>query len=211
MSTVSDIRREASSETPRIVIISGPSGSGKGTVIGSLPENFKKAVSVTTRSIRPGEREGVDYFFITHEMFDRMMVQNAILEYNYYDGNFYGTPRFQITDILASGNHAVLDVDVNGAVNIKEQYPEALMIFLMAPDVHVQEARIRGRGTNSEESIRSRIRQTQVELSYANRFDCVIVNEEGSAERTVRAILDAVGGVYPDPACTKEVLAHYFD
>ena len=180
-------------------------------MIGNLPCNFKKAVSVTTRAIRPGELEGVDYFFITHQRFDELQKEHAILEYNYFDGNYYGTPRFQITDILSQGNHVVLDVDVNGAMNIKREYPEALMIFLMAPNVHVQETRIRGRMTNSENSIRSRIRQAETELTYASRFDCVIVNQDGRTDETVAAILRAMDGQYPDPAITDQFLQHYFD
>lgn len=196
---------------PKIIIISGPSGSGKGTVIAGLPQNFKKAVSVTTRAKRPGEIEGVDYFFITHDTFRRYQKENTILEFNYFDGNYYGTPRFQITDILAAGNHVVLDVDVNGAVNIKREYPQALMLFLMAPDVHVQEARIRTRGTNSEASIRSRVEQAKTELTFAPQFDCVIINEDGHTDRTVQAILDAIDGKFPDSKATESLLQHYFD
>jgi guanylate kinase len=198
---------------PKIIIISGPSGSGKGTVISNLPENYKKTVSVTTRDIRPDiETEGVDYFFISREEFDRLNRSGEILEYNYFDGNYYGTPRSQIAENLQKGYNAVLDVDVHGAVNIKKQYPEALMIFLMSPNVFVQEKRLRRREKNSEQSIKNRIREAENELGYTGLFDCVIVNEEDKPDEAVLTVLSFINeGILPDRIYINKIITGYFN
>jgi guanylate kinase len=197
---------------PKIIIISGPSGSGKGTVISDLPCNYKKSVSVTTRDIRPDiETEGIDYFFISHDDFDCLNHNGEILEYNYFDGNYYGTPRSQITENLAKGYNVVLDVDVHGAVNIKKQYPEALMIFLMSPNVFVQEKRLRRREKNSEQSIKNRICEAANELGYTGLFDCVIINEEDKPDEAVKAVLSFVNeGISPDRIYIDNIIAGYF-
>ena len=198
--------------SPKIIIISGPSGSGKGTVISDLPENYKKSISVTTRDIRPDiETEGVDYFFISHNEFDRLNRSGEILEYNYFDGNYYGTPRSQITGNLQKGYNAVLDIDVHGAVNIKKEYPEALMIFLMSPNVFVQEKRLRRREKNSEQSIKNRIREAANELGYTGLFNCVIINEEDKPDEAVKAVLSFVNeGISPDRTYINKIIADYF-
>lgn len=200
------------SDNPKIIIISGPSGSGKGTVITDLPENYKKSVSVTTRDIRPDiETEGVDYFFISHDEFDRLNRRGEILEYNYFDGNYYGTPRLQISNDLEKGYNVVLDVDVHGAVNIKKQYPEALMIFIMSPTVFVQEKRLRRREKNSEQSIKNRIREAANELGYTGLFNCVIINEEDKPDEAVKAVLSFINeGISPDRTYINNIIADYF-
>lgn len=198
--------------SPKIIIISGPSGSGKGTVISALPDNYKKAISFTTRAIRPDiETDGIDYFFITPDEFDQLRSSGNILECNYFDGNYYGTSRSQIIDILQKGLNAVLDVDVHGAMNIKKEFPEALMIFLMSPDVFVQERRLRTREKNSEESIRNRIKEAENELAYTRFFDCVIINEEGKPAEALKNILLFIGeGITPDHAYTDRIISDYF-
>ena len=200
------------SNTPKIIIISGPSGSGKGTVISALPDNYKKTISFTTRAIRPDiETDGVDYFFITPEEFNQLRSSGNILEFNYFDGNYYGTSRSQIIDILKRGLHAVLDVDVHGAMNIKNEFPEALMIFLMSPNVFVQERRLRRREKNTEESIRNRIHEAENELGYARFFDCIIINEEGKPAEALKNILLYISeGITPDKAYTDRIISDYF-
>ncbi len=195
---------------PGILIVSGPSGSGKGTVIGSLPKNYKKAVSVTTRTPRPGETEGIDYFFISKERFQELLSSDNILEYNYYDGNYYGTPRSEITNTLCSGRNVICDVDVNGAMHIKKAYPEAVLVFLMPPDEATQIARLRGRNTNSEASIAARIAQTKVEFEFIPKFQCVIINEDNQIETTVNALIRASSGDFPDQSHIPEILKNYF-
>ena len=194
-----------------ILVVSGPSGSGKGTVIDRLPECYRKAVSVTTRAMRPGEVEGVDYFFITHARFRELRAAGGILEFNYYDGNYYGTPRSEITNTLASGKNVILDVDVNGAMNIKRKYPQAILVFLMPPSAAVQEARLRGRGTNSDASIAARMRQTREELSFIPEFNCVIINEDDCLEQTVAQLMAAAESRFPDQTKIPDLIRNYFN
>lgn len=194
-----------------IIILTGPSGSGKGSVIDCLPDNYIKAVSATTRAPRSGEKEGVDYYFISTDDFRALLAKDGMAEYNYYDGQYYGTPRSEIADNLARGRRVVLDVDVNGAHNLKKAYPEARMIFIIPPSAAEQEARLRARQTNSEESIRRRLERTREELACAEDFDCVLINRGGHLQETVAAFLDAVRGKYPDPAQGREALQRYFD
>ncbi|MDD4773403.1 MAG: guanylate kinase [Eubacteriales bacterium] len=198
--------------TPKIIIISGPSGSGKGTVISALPEMYKKTISYTTRDIRSDiEQDGVHYFFVSPEEFDRLRKSGDIIEFNYFDGNYYGTSRTQITDILAQGYNVVLDVDVHGAFNIKKEYPEALMIFLMSPNAFIQEERLRRREKNTEESILNRIREAVNELKYAGLFDCIIINEEENSGKAAQAVLSYINEkTIPDKAYTGKCIADYF-
>lgn len=197
---------------PKIIIISGPSGSGKGTVISALPDIYKKTISFTTRTIRPDiEVEGVDYFFISHDEFNRLKNNGNILEFNYFDGNYYGTSRSQITELIQKGYNAVLDVDVHGAINIKKEYPEAFMIFLMSPNVFVQERRLRRREKNSEQSIRNRIHEAVNELDYSGLFDCIIINEEDKPDEAVMAVLSYINkGVLPDRTYINKSISDYF-
>lgn len=197
---------------PRIIIISGPSGSGKGTVISALPDIYKKTISFTTRTIRPDiEVEGVDYFFISYEEFNKLKSNGNILEFNYFDGNYYGTSRLQITELIQKGYNAVLDVDVHGAINIKKEYPEAIMIFLMSPNVFVQERRLRRREKNSEQSIRNRIHEAVNELSYSGLFDCIIINEEDRPDETVNAVLSYINnGISLDRTYINKSISDYF-
>lgn len=197
---------------PKIIIISGPSGSGKGTVISALPELYKKTISFTTRAIRPDiEADGVDYFFISHDEFNQLKSNGNILEFNYFDGNYYGTSRLQITELIQKGYNAVLDVDVHGAINIKKEYPEALMIFLMSPNVFVQERRLRRREKNSEQSIKNRIHEAVNELGYSGLFDCIIINEEDKPDEAVKAVLSYINnGITPDRTYINKSISEYF-
>jgi guanylate kinase len=168
---------------------------------------------VTTRDIRPDiETEGKDYFFISKEEFKKLQKNGKLAEYNFYDGNYYGTPYSQITEILQEGYNAVLDVDVHGALNIKKEYPDSLLIFLMSPNAFVQERRLRKRKKNSEESIKNRIREARNELKYTSMFDCVIINEEDKTSETVAAILDFIyNGIIPDRNKINKIISEYFN
>lgn len=194
-----------------ILVVSGPSGSGKGTIIGRLPTCYRKAVSVTTRAMRPGEVEGIDYYFITHARFQELRTAGGILEFNYYDGNYYGTPRSEITNTLTAGKNVILDVDVNGAMNIKRKYPEAILVFLMPPNAAVQEERLRGRGTNSNASIAARLLQTRKELAFVPEFDCVIINEDDHIDQTVAQLMAAAESRFPDQKDIPDLIRNYFN
>ena len=192
-----------------ILIISGPSGSGKGTVIDMLIEQFgcRKAVSVTTRNIRPGEIDGRDYKFITREQFDDMLKNGELLEYNIYGGNCYGTPKYEVEQALNSGTKLILDVDEN----VMRVYPEARSIFILPPSASEQRKRIEKRGSNTPEQIEKRMKIAQDEIKCWPKYDCVIVNETGCTKQTVDKITAAMNGSLPDQAGIDKLIENYFN
>lgn len=194
-----------------IVVIAGPSGSGKGTVIAELPGDFKKTVSATTRGIREGETPGVDYFFISEAEFFALRDNGGLAEWNRYGSNYYGTPEAQIKSIHDEGKIAVLDIDVNGARNIKKLHPEAAMIFLLLPSANEQISRLRARKSETEAQIKQRLELTRSELAQSGMFDRIFVNYDGKVKDTAAAILDFLAGK-PSPADdTSQIILHYFD
>lgn len=180
-----------------LVIISGPAGSGKGTVVKSLREmlpNLALSVSATTRTPRPGEEEGVNYYYKTREMFEEMLENGEILEHTEYMGNYYGTPASEVSRCLDAGLDLVLEIEVDGACQIKKLYPESVAVMLIPPDSRTLEARLRGRGTESEEVIVGRLARAHEELAMAPSYDYVVVNGEGAPEECaarICAIIDA--------------------
>ena len=164
-----------------LVIVSAPSGCGKSTVLHRVMELREKlcfSVSATTRAPRSGEREGIDYFFVSRETFDEMVKNGEFLEHAEYVGNCYGTPKAAVDEKLAQGWDVYLDIDVQGAMQIKAQRPETLMIFLMPPSLEELERRLVTRGTDSAEVIRGRLKQAEEELKLRDRFDFTVVNDE---------------------------------
>ena len=145
-----------------LIVISGPAGSGKGTVLKHIFEDPKKgkefaySVSATTRAPRPGEVDGVNYHFLTREEFEGRIARGELLEYTEYCGNYYGTLKSETEAVLESGRNLILEIEVEGAMNVKRMYPDAVLIMLLPPSFAVQEARLRGRGTESDEVIRQR-------------------------------------------------------
>ncbi len=164
-----------------IFIISGPSGSGKDTLMVELfkkcPE-IKFSISSITRAMREGEVEGVKYNFISKEQFEQMIKEDKLLEYNSYVGNYYGTPRKPVEDEIEKGNNILIEVDVNGAAQIKEKMPEAVSMFIMPPSFEELERRLSGRGTESEELIRKRMQSSLDEIKRASEYDYIIVNDD---------------------------------
>lgn len=168
----------------RLVVISGPSGAGKSTVISRLMQrrqNLCFSVSATTREPRPGELDGKDYFFVTHEAFDRMIEADALLEHAEYVGNCYGTPQDYVVQRMENGFHVLLDIEVQGAKQVHEKMPDAIMIFLVPPSLRELENRLRGRGTDSSEVIRGRLERALAEYSEASDagfYQYIIVNDD---------------------------------
>ena len=181
-----------------LIVVSGPAGSGKGTVLSDLikDENYKYSVSATTRAPRPGEVDGVNYHFLTRESFEARIARGEMLEWTEYCGNYYGTPKKEAEQVLASGCNLLLEIEVEGACNVKREYPQAVTIMLLPPSFAVQEARLRGRGTESEEKILARLSQTKNELARVQAYDYVVYNYDGRAAEAaedIRAIVRAEG------------------
>lgn len=200
----------------RMIVVSGPSGSGKGTIISMLPDNYRKSVSATTRATREGEIEGVDYFFITKEEFFAMRERDEFTEWNQYGNDFYGTPKAQIDELDAAGLTAVLDIDVNGARNIKRLYPETPVIYLLLPSANEQVRRLVGRAQNTHEQIIRRLRTTKDELDAIDMFDCVLLNEYGMQQRTAHRLLKFLNqGLSEEESVgadtVNDIVKHYFD
>lgn len=164
-----------------LLILSGPAGVGKGTVCKALRERMPDlvySVSATTRQPRPGEVEGVNYFFKSKEEFRRMIEQDELLEWAEYVGNYYGTPRAFVDAMLASGRDVILEIEVQGALQVKDKFPQGTFLFLAPPDLEELENRIIGRGTESEETIRKRMEVARAEIELMDHYDYVVVNDE---------------------------------
>lgn len=164
-----------------LIVISGPSGAGKGTIYNSLLERISgiaPSISVTTRKPRKGELDGVHYFFKSKEEFEKMIDNNEFLEYADVFGNKYGTPRKFVTERLECGISLMLEIDVQGARQIKQKFPSCVSIFIMPPSFEELECRLRGRATDSEDSIVRRLSEAKTELSAYEMFDYIVFNDD---------------------------------
>lgn len=163
-----------------LVIFSGPSGSGKGTVLKKfLAERNDASVSVsmTTREKRDGEIDGTHYYFVTREYFEKKIADNKMLEYAEYNGNMYGTPKDPVDEILREGKVVFLEIEVQGAEKIRKLYPDAVSIFLMPPSMRVLEERLRGRNSEDEETINHRLVIAREEIRRASEYDYIVIND----------------------------------
>lgn len=186
------------SERPRrgiLLALSGPSGSGKGTIVKQLLEHNPHtvlSVSATTRAPRPGEIDGVHYHFLDRATFQRMIGEGAFLEYAEYNGNFYGTPRGPVEALLEEGKNVLLEIEVQGAEKVMDSGADLVSVFLTIPSMGELERRLRGRQTETEESILSRLAIARRELNRAFRYDYVVVNDEvDAAVHRIETILEA--------------------
>ena len=177
-----------------LIVVSGPAGSGKGTVNAKLIERdeFVYSVSATTRAPRPGEVDGINYYYITHDEFERRITLGDMLEYTSYCGNYYGTPKTEAERVLESGKNLILEIEVDGAMQVKKKYPDALLIMLLPPSYKIQEERLRGRGTETEEKILERLEQTKNEVVKASEYDYIVYNYDGESEKCADDILSIV-------------------
>ncbi len=178
-----------------LVVLSGPSGAGKGTICKAWLErnpNAVLSVSVTTRAPRPGEVEGVNYFFKTKEEFEEMVENNEFLEYASVYGNYYGTPRKYVQSQLLSGRDVILEIDIQGALQVKERFDEGVFIFIVPPTMDELKKRITERGTEDPETILKRFNSAFEELNFIKRYNYVVVNDEVSkAVNKIEAIITA--------------------
>lgn len=178
-----------------LIVLSGPSGTGKSTVIAQLLSERKDihfSVSFTTRKPRAGEKDGVNYNFVDHAEFERMIAADELLEFAQYVGNYYGTSLKVIRDHLEQGTDVLLDIEVQGAAKVREKCPEAVTIFIAPPSLEVLSQRLHNRATDDEETIQNRLRQAQVELKEVPNYDYLVINDEvKTASDEIIAILTA--------------------
>lgn len=164
----------------KLLVLSGPSGVGKGTIVQRVLQkrpNCALSVSCTTRAPREGEKDGVSYFFITRGKFEKMIEENGFLEYSEHFSNYYGTPRFFVEEKLKEGD-VILEIEVDGALNVKKAYDEAILVMIAPPDRQTLIERLRGRGTEDESTIEKRVSRADYELSKTPLYDYVIINDD---------------------------------
>lgn len=164
-----------------LFILSGPSGVGKGTVRKKLFEEateLQYSISMTTRNMRPGEMDGVDYFYKSVEEFENLIEQNQLLEYAKYVSNYYGTPRTYVEETLEKGQDVFLEIEVQGALQVKENFPEGVFIFLFPPSLEELKNRIVNRGTESQELVLNRLKEARKEIEMMDAYDYVVVNDQ---------------------------------
>jgi len=175
----------------RLVVLTGPSGVGKGTVVAELRRmrpDVWVSVSATTRAPRPGDVDGVQYHFWTRQRFDRTIAEGGFLEWAEFAGNRYGTPRAEVADRLAAGQSVLLEIELNGARQVRTAMPAAMMVFLSPPSWADLEARLRGRGTEDEAAIARRLDRARHEMDAAGEFDAVVINDD--VVRAARELVD---------------------
>lgn len=177
-----------------LVVVSGPSGVGKSTVVSEVlrqrPDVWL-SVSATTRSPRPGERDGVEYFFMSDAQFDELVSSGGLLEWAEFAGNRYGTPRRPVEDHRAAGQPVLLEIEVQGARQVRGSVPDATLVFLAPPDTAVLRARLEGRGTEDKQALARRLRAAEAELAAAGEFDFVLVNAD--VKECAASLIDSAG------------------
>lgn len=178
-----------------LIVLSGPSGAGKGTICAALRKempNLVYSVSMTTRAPRVGEEEGVSYFFRSKEEFQQLIEEDAFLEYAKVYDNYYGTPKQHVMNLLSEGKSVILEIDIQGAMQVKERFSEAVFIYIVPPSLDILSNRLRDRGTDATDVINKRLSKASSELALAHRYDYIVVNDElDEAVEKVASILRA--------------------
>lgn len=164
-----------------LIVVSGFSGAGKGTLVKKLIEEYEGyalSISATTRQPRPGEEDGREYFFLQKEQFERKIAENGLIEYACYCENYYGTPREYVEQQLADGKDVILEIEIQGALKIKKQYEDALLLFVMPPNAEELRRRLEGRGTETKEVIDKRMRRAAEEAEGIEAYDFIVINDD---------------------------------
>ncbi len=178
-----------------LIVLSGPSGSGKGTLVNEYVKNFEDvfvSISATTRAPREGEKHGVNYYYMSVEEFEEKINENGFLEHAQFCGNYYGTPRDKVEEALNEGKDVILEIEVQGAFQVKANYPGAVLVFTMPPSFEILRERLIGRGTESMEVVEKRLCRAGEEIESASGYDYLIINNTiEKAVRDLRAIFDA--------------------
>lgn len=178
-----------------LIVVSGPSGTGKGTVCQALMDkrpDIHLSVSATTRNPRPGEIDGVNYYFLSEEKFKSMIEEKGFIEWACFCQNYYGTPKDKVEEQLAAGHDVILEIEVQGAMQVRSKFPEAVFVFVMAPSVEELERRLSGRGTEAPEVIKERLKTALWEYSNMEKYNYILLNDEvdGAVNRLI-SIIDA--------------------
>ena len=164
-----------------LIVVSGFSGAGKGTIMKALLErydNYALSISATTRNPRPGEEEGKAYFFKTTEEFEKLIAKDDLIEYAMYVGNYYGTPKAYVEEQLRAGKDVILEIEIQGALKVKEKFPNTLLLFVTPPSAEELRKRLEGRGTETQEVIDGRMKRAIEEAEYMDQYDYLVVNDE---------------------------------
>lgn len=175
-----------------LVVVSGFSGVGKGTLVKKLVtecDNYALSVSMTTRKPRKGEIDGVSYFFVDHDTFEQTIAQDGLVEYASYVGNYYGTPKAWVEEQRNSGKDVVLEIEVQGALKVKEKFPDAVLIFVLPPSAKELKSRLEGRGTETQDVVLKRLSRAEEESAFVEQYDYIVVNDD------LGACMEAVNGI----------------
>ena len=178
-----------------LLVLSGPSGSGKGTIVTQIVNenpDFALSVSLTTRDPRPGEIDGVHYSFVTRDEFEKQIQDGNMLEYTEYCGNLYGTRESQVNALLEQGINVILEIELEGALNIKKLRPDAVLLMIVPPSYAVLEDRLRSRGTNTPEDIESRLMTAKIELQSLPEYHYCVINETGKSHIAAETVCTIV-------------------
>lgn len=196
-----------------LFIISGPAGSGKGTVVKELISAHSEialSVSATTRNPRPGEENGVHYYFISKDEFEKRIERGEILEYTTYCENYYGTPLKEVKKALDSGKDIILEIEVDGAMQVKKKVRSSIAIMLTPPDAETLERRLRGRGTETEDVIKWRLERAKEEIKLLPKYDYSVVNEDGKSNECAELIYDIIKAEHQNTKNTKKEIIKKF-
>ena len=183
-----------------MIVVSGFSGAGKGTLMKRLVEEYdgySLSISATTREPRPGEEDGREYFFLSREQFEKRIADHALIEHAEYCGNYYGTPKDYVERELAAGRDVILEIEIQGALKIKEQYPDALLLFVSTPDAAELRRRLSGRGTETAEVIRKRLGRAAKEAEGIEAYDYIVINDD--LETCVRELHGIIAAAHHAP------------
>ena len=191
-----------------LIILSGPSGSGKDTVLNKLVkvrDDVKVSISMTTRKQIDGEIDGFHYYFVSREYFEKKISENRMLEYAEYAGNFYGTPKDPVDEMLSSGKSVILKIEVQGAEKIRKLYPDVISIFLMPPSMKALEERLRGRNSEDEETIQHRLVIAREEIKRASEYDYIVIND--TVENAVKGIETVINAEKSKTSRNKNIIS----